>query len=578
MLQRTIPLLLLLALAPAAQAQAPGGPILQEPDPDSPEFIGSAATAKPVFAPAVPRHPHMAPNGRSNLHSDAFMTDTNVWSGPLGRDTQTGSTFQISDCASVTFDSQGRIVTICVGIQRPRLKLFDPQTLEELASMDLPPREPNPDTGISIFQDFAGGGYFYLDEHDRSIIPTTNRHLYVVSHASGSFVVEQDIDLNGVVSAPDKIISALPDWDGLVWFASTGGVVGTVDLATGRMMATELGEENQNSFTVGDEGEVYVVTEEALYRMDADATGMPRTTWRAEYPNSGVRKPGQVSAGSGTTPTVMGEWVAITDNAEPMNVVVYERAGAREICRRPVFEEGSSATDNSLIGAGHSIIVENNHGYEGPSSTVEGARTSPGIERVDIDADGRGCRTVWRSEETSPTVVPKLSLGNGLVYVYTQGEEGDDDDPWYLTAIDFRTGATAWKRLTGHGLGFNNNYAPVTIGPDGTAYVGVLGGLTFVRDADPPAQPRTTKSKIRLRVRPRRVRAGRRSRLRFRAMAPSGGVVAPVEGARVRLRGRTVTTGRRGRARMRVRLKRPRSARARKPGYRADRTRVRVRR
>ena len=24
---------------------------------------------------------------------------------------------------------------------------------------------------------------------------------------------------------------------------------------------------------------------------------------------------------------------------------------------------------------------------------------------------------------------------------------------------------------------FNNNYAPVTIAPDGTAYVGVLGGL-----------------------------------------------------------------------------------------------------
>ena len=36
-------------------------------------------------------------------------------------------------------------------------------------------------------------------------------------------------------------------------------------------------------------------------------------------------------------------------------------------------------------------------------------------------------------------VVPKLSLRNGLVYVYSQGE-GDTDDPWYLTAIDFRTG------------------------------------------------------------------------------------------------------------------------------------------
>jgi hypothetical protein len=34
----------------------------------------------------------------------------------------------------------------------------------------------------------------------------------------------------------------------------------------------------------------------------------------------------------------------------------------------------------------------------------------------------------------------------------------------------------------GTGLGYNNNYAPVTIGPDRSAYVGVLGGL--VRPSD----------------------------------------------------------------------------------------------
>ncbi len=31
-------------------------------------------------------------------------------------------------------------------------------------------------------------------------------------------------------------------------------------------------------------------------------------------------------------------------------------------------------------------------------------------------------------------------------------------------------------------VGWVNNYAPVTIRPDGTAYVGVLGGLTLFRD------------------------------------------------------------------------------------------------
>ena len=47
------------------------------------------------------------------------------------------------------------------------------------------------------------------------------------------------------------------------------------------------------------------------------------------------------------------------------------------------------------------------------------------------------------------------------------------DDPWYLTALDFRTGQTRLEGARGRrASGFNNNYAPVTIGPDGTAYVG----------------------------------------------------------------------------------------------------------
>jgi hypothetical protein len=185
------------------------------------------------------------------------------------------------------------------------------------------------------------------------------------------------------------------------------------------------------------------------------------------------------------------DYVAITDNADPMDVVVYKRgkevAGSRFVCSQPVFRPGAGATDNSLIGTARSMVVENNYGYAGPQTT-EGGSTEPGVERVDIDADGSGCHTVWRSQERSPTVVPKLSLENGLVYVYTKEPDPQRDDPWYLTALDFRTGRTVWKRLSGRGLGFNNNYAPVTLGPDGTAYVGVLGGIVALRDRTPPAR------------------------------------------------------------------------------------------
>lgn len=137
------------------------------------------------------------------------------------------------------------------------------------------------------------------------------------------------------------------------------GVVGTLDPASGAVRSTALGEEVSNSFAVDDSGGAYIVSDTALYRFGADPSGSPRAVWREAYRDSGVAKPGQVDAGSGTTPTVMaGGRIAITDNADPMNVVVYRRgddvAGPRLICEEPVFRAGASATDNSLIAARNS--------------------------------------------------------------------------------------------------------------------------------------------------------------------------------------------------------------------------------
>ena len=483
-------LALLAVAAPAAAAPIPEGPRTE----GLPEYQGAPATPRPLDAPLPPRHPYMAPNERSNLHNDAYQTDANVTTGPLGRGMSVTSTFYSADCASVTFDPRDRIVTICVGLGGPTLKMLDRTTLDELASFSLPPRQP-PGPGENVFQDFAGGGYFYLDEKDRAIIPTTTRRLLVVqATAEPGFELVRDIDLTGSVPQGDKIISALPDWNGLVWFASIKGVVGTVDLATGRVRSIDTGEPNGNSHGLDDDGGVYIVTDKAMYRFDAGPDGTPQVTWREGYENTGEKKPGQTQFGSGVTPTMMdGGLVAITDNADPMNVVVFKRgrnvSGPRQVCKQPVFEKGASATDNSLAVAGRSIFVENNYGYTGPAATDQGRTTTPGVERVDLNPSGVGCRRVWRSKETSPTVVPKLSLGSGLLYVYTKPpDQPGNGDGWYLTAIDARTGRTVYKRLSGEGLGFNNNYAPVTIGPDGTAYVGVLGGLVAMRDASPPPQ------------------------------------------------------------------------------------------
>jgi hypothetical protein len=417
------------------------------------------------------------------------MTDVNEGPGPLGRGTTRTSVFESRDCASVTFDAQGRIVTICVGLDRPVLTLKDPVTLRTLAALPLPPRQLG---GGNPFQDFTGGGYFYLDERGRAVVPTTDRHLYAVEVIDGpAFRRVRDVDLNRVLAPDDKIVSVLPDWSGRLWFVSQAGVVGTVARGADTIRVLDTRETISNSFAVDETGGVFLVTDGALYRFDAGPDGTPQVTWREPYENTGEQKPGQASRGSGTTPTLIhGGLVAIADNADPMNVVVLQRgrsaSGEREICRQPVFARGASATDNSLIAAGSSVVVENNHGYTGPASTQDGRSTAPGVERVDFDVATRTCRRVWRSEERSPTVVPKLSLATGLVYVYVKEPRDDGEDVWYLAALDFRTGRTVFKAFSGEGLGHNNNYAPVTLGPDGSAYVGVLGGLVRLADATPP--------------------------------------------------------------------------------------------
>lgn len=486
----TLSLLLTMAIAAAAWADAiPPTPIPQGSP--APTFTGTPGKGKHVSASKVPRHPFMAPNGRSNIHGDAFMTDTYTTKGPSGKSMQVQSMYITGGgvCGSLTFDNKGRIIATCITTGQPFLELLDPKTLDKLASLPLPPRpmSSNP------FQDFTGGGYFYLDNHNRAVLFTADHHISIVAvtgtKAAPAFTKMQDWDLTSVIPDDDKATSLLPDWSGRIWFVTFNGIVGTLDPTTGTVQTLPLGEEIENSFAVDNTGGVFIVSNAAQYRFDADANGAPSVTWREVYENSGIRKPGQVDAGSGTTPTLVGtDYVAITDNADPMNVVVYRRGanvpGSRLVCEQPVFSAGAGCTENSLIGAGNALIVENNYGYTGPPAASNGATTAPGIWRVDINADASGCSVVWQSNERAPSVVPKLSLSTGLIYTYTKDPEtsGTPVDPWYFTAIDFKTGVTRWKQLAGTGPYFNNNYAPVTLGSDGSAYVGVLGGLVKLKD------------------------------------------------------------------------------------------------
>jgi hypothetical protein len=480
------------AAASASALTLPPVPIPSLNQPPAPAYTGSPATARPIAGIApTPHNRFMAPNGRSEIHGDAWQTDAYAWAGPLGRSPAVSSAMIARDCGSITFDARGRIVSVCVGVSGPELYMFDPATLATLATFSLPPRQSLPSDPTSVFQDFTGGGYFYLDAGDRVVTSTTTRHILVIAETANGFAQVADHDLSGVLTSSEQITSALPDSHGLLWFvAKTDGVVGTLNLSTGDVHVTRVGHgsvgEIENSFAADQRGGVYIASDLKLYRFVAGPGGVPKITWSTRYPNSGKAKPGQVDAGTGTTPTVMGGgYLNITDNADPMDVVVYRTAvhprRPRLVCKVPVFGRGAGDTENSLIAAGRSIIVENNYGYSGPTTTENGGVTTPGFARVDVNRNGNGCHTVWRNTtDAAPTVVSKLSLATGLIYTYTKGSA--TSDPWYWTALDFRTGREVYQRLAGTGVGYNNNYAGIALARNGAEYVGTLGGIVSMRD------------------------------------------------------------------------------------------------
>lgn len=477
-----------LALPGAAAAATPAVPIPQNQadlaglDP----FTGKVPKPRPVEAPRIPRHPFMAANGRNSVHNDAHQSGTYRHGGPNSRNMNVFSQSidgagGLGSCGiTIAFDKRGRLITTCISAASVTLRLMD-KRLNTVANHELPPRVIPP--GENPLQT-PGGAYFYLDNKDRAVVSIARR-VYVVAVRGDNLRRVRTYNLESVIPEDDQINSALPDWSGRLWFVTRRhGIVGVVDPKSGRVLGIHRTDEAiGNSFAMDDTGAVFIITDKAQYRFDPTRSGKPKVSWRFRYENVGIKKPGQFDAGSGTTPDLMGSrYLSFADNADPMQVVVLRRAKRlprgqkRLVCEQPVFQRGASATENSLITAGRSIVVENNYGYDPPPD----APTRPGVERVDVKRNGKGCRTVWKSSEISPSTVPKLSLANGLIYLYTKSE--GPPAAWYVTAVDFHSGRTVWRRLIGTGTLFNVHYAGITISPSGVLYTGVLGGTVALTE------------------------------------------------------------------------------------------------
>jgi hypothetical protein len=484
------------------------------------------------------QNPGLAPNNGNNIHNDSYMSDNYTIPGPTaatGVDVKQVIFFLATDpatrqlalrilgeCATQTFDAAGNLYTVCAGLPlngQPATKslvAFDPD-MKVLAWQEL----PSGDSGSTT--DFGGGGYFYLDDQYRPVVAQANGHLAVyqpllgTALLPGSFTTVRDIDLTAHLPTGDKLYSSMPDKAGNIWWTSGDGMVGTIapddtvrtyDLNDPKGSGTRVPADASGHQTIAnslavDEGDsarggsgVYIVSTHKLYRFGVKSDGTPKVNWSAAYKRGNKVKPGQVSRGSGTTPTVFGmagrRYVAIADNATPMNVNIYRaeikiNGEKRLFAQVQPFATAKSADENSLIAyptvAGVALFAENNWGYSGLKAVGGALTTEPGFARIDVTPDGAKLSGV-NNTISVPSVVSKSNSASGVVYTYNKSTDGY----WYLTGLapddvnrTLFSVAIGERSENVYDQAYNNHYSALSLGPDGALYVGSIFGITQMR-------------------------------------------------------------------------------------------------
>jgi hypothetical protein len=462
---------------------------------------------------AIEPHPFLAAAHNGTMHGDGFQSDTHDSTGPFGGAlqvrTRASGNGMPRQCSTFVYRSDGKLIMMCGGLAGFRMVLLDPETLEALAHYDLPVRPSSFEAAVKrdigiMMSDSSGGAYLFLDNEDRLVFADSN---YVVQRLAATqadgrwrFIVDKTWDLSPHVPGNcfnwnnwfpsgecDKVTTVMPDHQGLYWWTTRNGRLGTLNTKTGAVRVIKLNkEEIQNALAMDSRG-IYVLSDHAQYAFRTGPDGAPVQLWRHAYDRGSGRKIGSINQGSGTTPTLIGEnWITFADNADGrINVVVLRRSDGSRICTVPVFSADGSATDNSMIGWGRSIILENNAGFKSAHEQKDWGAVKGGVVRIDIRADESGCDMVWTSPLKVPSVVPKLAAKSGIAWFYSftpaKDAEGKPTQNWFIVGLDFQTGKEVIRIPTGQGRQFDNNWASMSIAPNGDFYAGTTAGVVQVR-------------------------------------------------------------------------------------------------
>jgi hypothetical protein len=451
-------------------------------------LAGATSASAAPFGPLPPANPATALGGAATMHADSASSDSTPWPGP-GTGALAATFAELgAACPTVLLGSDAIPVALCTSIptRAPEVVLLDPDSGLPTSILTLPKG--------ALF----GGVYTYLDRQDRMVLVAADGNLIRVGHGGGTLAIDESLPVKPAFDrlCPNLcggVVGIAPDWRGRVWLAAADGVVALADPRTKQVRARRLGAKETVANSISTvRGRTAVATDHALYDLTARADNRIRIRWRRAYDRGPARKPGQLSRGTGATPTYFGpragnELVAITDNAAPHeHLLVYDRRG-RKVCDVPVLTKSDSGTENSPIGSGASVFVASTYGYPYPAAPEGAEPTQPatapftgGLTRVDLHTGG--CAVRWDTAVRS-AAVPRLSVADGLIYTVQRtnrlapgGEAGQLDD-YALTAIDAATGTVKASTPLGLGLPFDTLQLAGTIVPGKVLYQGTISGI-----------------------------------------------------------------------------------------------------
>jgi len=340
------------------------------------------------------------------------------------------------------------------------------------------------------------------------------------------------IELRAQFTLPDSVLRGGADqdpivglnilWDGRLALVTKRGTVAVVnrDLSSFQsvQLGNEEGEEVSNSIATDENGGIYVVTSEAMYRVQwtgSELSLAPETgAWRADYETGeDASGSGRLGAGSGATPSLMGtgdqdRFVVITDGQSVAHLVLFWRdqipadwqpiapGKDRRIAAEVPVNFGDPArtqtvSEQSVLVRGYgAVVVSNDYRNTGliPKSTGDDALDNLsngitvalsgfplhqpyGVHKFKWDPESRELETEWVNTDIScPNGIPTMSSETQLFYCI-----GARSSAWTLEALNWNSGQSAFYKLLGWDPFLNSFYAGTQIGDGGR----IVSGTTF---------------------------------------------------------------------------------------------------